>query len=85
MILDGGPETCLPTTHLDNSQFELDSEEEAFLKAETGTQGTEEPRKHIIKFQEEAYKVSSCLRADRAATLCFVHRFTHILAFVGSR
>ena len=34
---DGGTETRLPTTHLDGSQFESNPEEEAFLKAETGS------------------------------------------------
>lgn len=35
----------------------LDSETEAFFKAETRIQGTQELRKHIIEVQEEAHKI----------------------------
>ena len=51
--------------HLDDTFLQLDPEEEAFFKSETGIQDTEELRKHIIQVQEDAYKVSHCSRADR--------------------
>jgi hypothetical protein len=58
MTLDGETETRLRTIHLDGTLLELDPEEEAFFKAETGIQDTENLKKHIIEVQEEAYKVS---------------------------
>jgi len=42
---------------LDITLLELNPEEEAFFKAETGIQDTEELRKHIIEVHEDAYKV----------------------------
>ena len=66
MTLDGEPETRIPTIRLDGGQFELNPEQEAFLKAETRIQDSEELRKHIIEVQEKAYQVSSCPRADLA-------------------
>jgi len=58
-------ETRLRILPLDDTLLELDAEEEAFLKLETGIQGTEELRKHIIEVQADAYKVSRCSYADR--------------------
>ena len=58
-------ETRLRTTHFDNTLLPLNSEEEAFLKSETGIQDTEELKKHIIEVQEDAYKVSRCSHAYR--------------------
>lgn len=60
---DGPIETHLRTLYLDGTLLELSPSEEAFLKAETGIQGTEELRRHITEIQEEAYKVSGCPRA----------------------
>ena len=78
----------LSTLHLDGTFLELGPKEEAFFKAETGIQDTEELRKHIIEVQEEAYKVSSWSRADWVhlygeITLRSASRSTHTLAFVG--
>ena len=54
-------ETLLRNLHLDSSLLELNPEEEAFFKSETGIHDTEELRKHIIEVQEDAYKVSCYL------------------------
>jgi len=59
MPLDNGTETPPRTVYLDGTLLELDPKEEAFLKAETGIQDTEELRKHITEVQEEAYKASN--------------------------
>jgi len=64
MSIDDGTETRLRTLQLDGTLLELDSQEEAFFKSETGIQDTEELRKHIIEVQEDAYNVS-LLRAER--------------------
>lgn len=63
MTLDGETKAHLKTIRLDGTFLELSPREEAFFKAETGIQDTEELRKHIIEVQEEAYKVSSRLQA----------------------
>jgi len=49
---------------LDETFLELDPEEEAFFKAETRIQDTEELKKHIVEVQKEAYDVSRSRRAD---------------------
>jgi len=64
MAQDGEIEKRLRTLYLDGTLLELDPEEEAFFKAETGIRDTEELRKHIIEVQEEAYKVGRCSRAN---------------------
>jgi len=64
MTRDGEIEKRLRTLNLDETLLELDPEEEAFFKAETGIQDTEELRKHIIDIQEEAFKVSCCSCAN---------------------
>ena len=60
MNIDVETETRLRTLHLDDTLLGLDPEEEAFFKSETGIQDTEELKKHIIKVQEDAYKVTRC-------------------------
>jgi len=78
MNIDVETETRFRALHPDDTLLELNPEEEAFFKLETGIQNTEELRKHIIKVQEDAYKVSRCSRADqiesalRAVTLSCV-------------
>jgi len=76
MNIDDGTEARLRTLHLDDTLLELDSQEEAFFKSETGIQDTEELMKHIIEVQQDAYKVS-LLRAEQvrsrwAVRLCFL-------------
>ena len=44
--------------HINGSLLRLGPVEEAFFKAGTGIQDTEELRKHIIQVHEEAYQVS---------------------------
>ena len=58
MNVDGGTETRPRTLYLDGTWLELNPQEEAFFKSETGIQDTEELRKHIIEVQEDAYKAS---------------------------
>ena len=58
--------TRLRALRLDDSFLKLNPEEEAFLKSETGIQDTGELKKHVIKVQEDAYKVRCCL--NRIAT-----------------
>ena len=78
MTLDCESKAHLKTIRLDGTFLELSPREEAFFKAETGIQDTEELRKHIIEVQEEAYKVSSRLQAkirdiyreERRCALC---------------
>jgi hypothetical protein len=53
------------TLDLDETLLELDPEEEAFFKSETGIQDTEELRRHIVEVQEDAYKVSRCPCPDQ--------------------
>jgi len=65
MPLDNEIEAPPRTVYLDGTSLELDPKEEAFLKAETGIQDTDELRKHITEVQEEAYKVSSYSRVVR--------------------
>ena len=79
-------ETRLRALHLDSTLLELNPEEEAFFKSETGIQDTDELKKHIIEVQEDAYKVRCFPKvgSPRAVTLCFVFRSTRIFAFVGS-
>jgi len=79
-------ETRLRTLPLDDTLLVLHPKEEAFFKSETGIQDTEELRKHILRIQEDAYKVSRCSRTDqiKSVTLYFVFRPTRILAFGGS-
>ena len=43
---------------LDSTFLEFRPEDEAFFKSETGIQDTEELREHILKVQEDAYKVN---------------------------
>ena len=62
MSTEAEAETDLRTLHLDSTWLELNPEEEAFFKSETGIHDTEELRKHIIHIQENAYKVSCCSR-----------------------
>ena len=50
-------ETRLCTIPLDDTLLELHPKEEAFFKSETGIQDTEELREHILRIQEDAYKV----------------------------
>jgi len=71
MNVDGETESRLRTLHLDGTLLELNPEEEAFFKSETGIQDTEELRKHIIEVQEDAYKVYPypCIRGFRFARL----------------
>jgi len=81
-------ERYLRTLHLDGALLELGPEEEAFFKAETGIQDTEELKKHIIETQQEAYKVSRCSLTDRyvyiAQSHCvFAFRSTRIPASAG--
>ena len=64
MSIEADSETDLRTLRLDSTLLELNPEEEAFFKSETGIQDTEELKKHIIQVQEDAYKVSRCSRAD---------------------
>ena len=64
MSIEAETETDLRTLRLDSTLLELNPEEEAFFKSETGIQDTEELKKHIIQVQEDAYKVSRCSRAD---------------------
>ena len=59
MAPDGEIETRLRTIRLDGTLLQLDLDGEAFFKAETRIQDTEELRKHIIEVQEEAYKVNN--------------------------
>ena len=59
-------ETRLRVLRLDDSLLKLNPEEEAFLKSETGIQDTGELKEHVIKVQEDAYKVRCCL--NRTAT-----------------
>jgi len=59
MALHGETETHLRTLHIDGTLLELDPEEEAFFRAETGIQDTEELKKHIVEVHEEAYKAST--------------------------
>ena len=78
--------TRLPT--LDSTFLELGPEEEAFFKSETGIQDTEELREHILKVQEDAYKVDRCSCVDsihlyEVTMWCLVFRFTRTLASVG--
>jgi len=86
MNTDLETETRLRILPLDNTLLELHPKEEAFFKLETGIQDTEELRKHILRIQEDAYKVGRCSRADqiKSVTFCFVFRPTRILAFGGS-
>ena len=65
MNVDVETETRFRALHTDDTLLKLNPEEEAFFKLETGIQDTEELRKHIIKVQEDAYKVSRCSRADQ--------------------
>jgi len=58
MNVDIQTETRLRALPLDSTLLELNPEEEAFFKSETGIQDTEELREHIIEVQEGAYKVS---------------------------
>ena len=76
----------LDTLRLASAVLELNPEEEAFFKSETGIQDTEELRKHIFEVREDAYKVSCCSRPDphKAVTLCFVFRPTRLLPFTIS-
>jgi len=55
--MDTETETRLRALHLDSTLLELNPEEEAFFKLETGIQDTEELKKHIFEVQEVAYKV----------------------------
>ena len=89
MTLNSETKTHIHTIYLDGTFLELRPEEEAFFKAETGIQDTEELKKHIAEVQDGAYKVSSWSRADLAHLLGavmsrFLFRSTRILAFVGS-
>ena len=65
MSIEAETETHPHALQLDNTLLELNPEEEAFFKSETGIQDTEELKKHIIEVQEDAYKVSRCSHADR--------------------
>lgn len=58
--MDGKTETHLRALHIDGTLLELDPEEEAFFKVETGIQDSGELKKHIIEVHEEAYKASGC-------------------------
>lgn len=76
MNIDVETETRLRTLHLDDTLLGLDPEEEAFFKSETGIQDTEELKKHIIKVQEDAYKVTRCsrvyqIRSTRISNIVF--------------
>ena len=64
MSVNAEAETHLRTLHLDGTWLELNPEEEAFFKSETGIRDTEELRKHIIEVQKDAYKVSRCSRVE---------------------
>ena len=77
MALDGETKTRLRTLYLDDSFLELNPGEEAFFKAETGIQDTEELTKHIVGVQEEAYKVSRCSRAN------WVHSHGAVTLYLG--
>ena len=59
MTPNGEIETRLRTIRLDGTLLQLDPDGEAFFRAETRIQDTEELKKHIIEVQEEAYKVSN--------------------------
>ena len=59
MPLDNEIETLPRTVYLDATLLELNPKEEAFFKAETGIQDTDELKRHITEVQEEAYKVSN--------------------------
>ena len=86
MTVDGETKTRLRTLYLDGSFLELNPGEEAFFKAETGIQDTEELRKHIVGVQEEAYKVSRCSHVNWVSyhgAVPIMFRFTRILAFAG--
>ena len=61
---EGEAEVLLRTLDQGGVYLELGPDGEAFFKAETGIQETEELRKHIIKVQQEAYKVTICLHAN---------------------
>jgi len=52
------------TFPLNDTLLKLNSEEEAFFKSETGIQDTEELRKHIVRVQQDAYKVIRRSRTD---------------------
>ena len=87
MAIEAENKTDFRTLHLDRTFLELNPEEEAFFKSETGIHNTEELKKHIIHVQEDAYEVSRCSRANwihGVVILCFVFRSSRILAFGGS-
>jgi len=65
MNTDIETEIRLHTLPLDDTLLGLNPEEEAFFKSETGIQDTEELRKHIIRVQEDAYKVIRRSRTDQ--------------------
>jgi hypothetical protein len=60
MTLGDEIKTQVGATHLELPSLEMEPAEEAFFKAETGIQNTEELRKHIIEIKEEACKVNGC-------------------------
>ena len=62
MSVNPEAEALLRTLYLDGTWLELNPQEEAFFKSETGIQDTEELRKHIIEVQKDAYEVSRCSR-----------------------
>jgi len=70
-VLDEEAKRKLRSLHLDGTLLELGPEDEAFFKAETRIQDTEELRKHIIGIQEDAYEVYPypCIRGFGFAEL----------------
>jgi len=65
MNTDVETELRFHTLPLDDTLLELNPEEEAFFKSETGIQDTEELRKHIVRVQQDAYKVIRRSRTDQ--------------------
>ena len=84
MPLDNEIEALPRTVYLDGTLLELNPKEEAFFKAETGIQDTDELKKHITEVQEEALKASSYSRVVWAYQHGgnIVSRFIRILVFV---
>jgi len=66
--MSAGTETHLRAFHLDDTLLELNPEEEAFFKSETGIQDTDELKKHIIEVREDAFKVRYCLNRISAGS-----------------